>query len=102
MATYQVSFFKTLLNCDGHQFRCLQECIEVDNVHTPAQAAARAAKQFEIAHHTPLWSQCADSIDIVEIRKPADRSVQKSSRIRAGIRHRGHPHPKAHGRARSA
>jgi hypothetical protein len=68
MITYQVSFFKDLLSSNGHPFRCLQDRVQICNADSPAQAAERAQKQFEMLHQIPIWNLRADSVDISEIR----------------------------------
>ena len=41
MKWYRVSFYKTLLNSDGHSFKCLQRQIDVQsNEHSQAMALA--------------------------------------------------------------
>src|SRR6266511_4580652 len=39
MSTYHVSFFKNLLSSDGHQFKCLQQRIDISDAESSAQAA---------------------------------------------------------------
>lgn len=66
MPTYQIGFFKGLLSSNGYSFRCLQDRVEIRRANSPAQAAARAQKQFEILHQIPKWNLRADSVDIVD------------------------------------
>lgn len=46
MTTYRVSFYKHLLNSDGHNFRCLQRQIDVES-DSPAQALVLAEQQID-------------------------------------------------------
>jgi hypothetical protein len=46
MNSYRVSFYKDLLNSDGHSFKCLQRQIDVLSVG-PSQALALAEKLID-------------------------------------------------------
>ncbi|EAQ36004.1 hypothetical protein NB311A_11202 [Nitrobacter sp. Nb-311A] len=45
MNGYRVSFYKDLLNSDGHNFRCLQRQIDVES-DDPSQALVLAKKKI--------------------------------------------------------
>lgn len=64
MSSYRVDFFKTLLSSDGHQFKCLQQSINVKDSETPAEAAEHALRLFEALHHVPDWTLFADKIEV--------------------------------------
>jgi hypothetical protein len=64
MARYRVSFFKNLLSSDGHQFKCLQQQVDVTNSEGAACATESASRQFEKLHGLQHWQQIADSIEI--------------------------------------
>jgi hypothetical protein len=64
MARYRVSFFKNLLSSDGHQFKCLQQQVDVTNSEGVAPAMESASRQFERCHGLQHWQQLADSIEI--------------------------------------
>lgn len=81
MPRYQISFFKNLVNSDGHPFRCLQGSLEIRDATSSTQAAAQAEKEFEMLNHVPNWNLRADSIDISEIRRHT-RDLNASVRAR--------------------
>jgi hypothetical protein len=64
MARYRVNFFKNLLSSDGHQFKCLQQQVDVTNSEGVARAMESASRQFEKCHGLQHWQQMADSIEI--------------------------------------
>jgi hypothetical protein len=70
MSCYRVSFFKNLLSSNGHQFKCLQQRIDVPDSVDAAQAAQAAARQFEKLHGVRNWKLFADSME-VEAAEPA-------------------------------
>ena len=43
MNSYRVSFYKDILNSDGHSFKCLQRQIDVESVG-PSQALVQAER----------------------------------------------------------
>jgi hypothetical protein len=63
MSTYHVSFFKNLLSSNGHQFKCLQQRIDISDAESAAQAAESASRAFE-AHYGCPWKLHADSIEV--------------------------------------
>lgn len=64
MSHYRVCFFKTLLSSDGHQFKCLQQRLDVLDAPGAEEATKAASRQFEQLHHLRNWTQLADSIEI--------------------------------------
>ena len=64
MARYRVSFFKNLLSCDGHQFKSLQQQVDVTNSEGVACAMESASRQFGKCHGLQHWQQMADPIEI--------------------------------------
>ncbi len=64
MSAYRVKFFKYLLSSDGHEFRCLQQQIDVPNIESSDQAAESAARQFEKLRGVRDWKVLADSIEV--------------------------------------
>jgi len=64
MSAYHVSFFKNLLNSDGHPFKCLQRRIDVSDAESTAQAAESASRAFEALYGCP-WKLHADSIEVI-------------------------------------
>jgi hypothetical protein len=67
MSTYEVSFFKYLLNSDGHPFKCLQRRIDVSDAESTAQAEESASRAFEALCGYP-WKLRADSIEVTRGR----------------------------------
>jgi hypothetical protein len=64
MSQYRVSFFKTLLSSDGHQFKCLQQKIDVPQADGAEQAEQYATQQFIALRGCRTWKQIADSIEV--------------------------------------
>ncbi len=63
MVHYQVTFSKSLLSSDGHQFKCPQQVIDVEAVD--CEDALRTAKvRFERLLHGQNWRTHADFIDL--------------------------------------
>ncbi len=58
MSTYHVSFFKNLLSSDGHQFKCLQQRIDISDAESSAQAAESASKAFEALYGMSVEASC--------------------------------------------
>ena len=46
MTLYRVSFYKDLLNSDGHSFKCLQRQVDVES-EGPSQAMVVAERQVD-------------------------------------------------------
>ena len=68
MSHYRVSYFKNLLSSDGHQFKCLQQWLDLPNVEDAEEAAETAARQFENLHgiHSLRWFADAIQVERVE------------------------------------
>jgi hypothetical protein len=62
MNGYRVSFYKDLLNSDGHNFRCLQRQIDVDS-NDPSQALVLAEGQID---HRCLNIDCIEVVHLVD------------------------------------
>jgi hypothetical protein len=65
MSDYRVSFFKDLVNSDGHRFRCLQQEIDILNSDSREHAAEAASRTFEALHELPDWKLRADWLEVV-------------------------------------
>lgn len=65
MKTFHVSFFKNLASSDGHQFKCLQDALDVTGDDAD-DALLSAKKQFAQLKHATNWTHYADSIELVE------------------------------------
>ena len=64
MSEYRVSFFKNLLSSDGHNFKCLQQQIDVQESDCATRAAEVASRQFEALHGLRRWNILADSMEV--------------------------------------
>ena len=64
MPQYRVKFFKTLINCDGHRFNCLQQQYDIPDAGTAAEAEITAARQFADRHRLKDWKQAADTMEV--------------------------------------
>ena len=60
MNTYRVSFYKDLLNSNGHHFKCLQRQIDVQS-DGPPHALVLAEQQIDGAHLN------ADCVEVVHM-----------------------------------
>ncbi len=69
MSAYRVKFFKNLLSSDGHQFKCLQQQLEIADADNPNRAADEAARRFEKGRGLRSWKACADFMEI-ELKPP--------------------------------
>jgi hypothetical protein len=69
MSGYRVSFFKNLLSSDGHQFKCLQQQLDVPDAENADKAVDSAARQFEKLHGARNWKIFADSIEIASTKR---------------------------------
>ena len=56
MNSYRVSFYKDLLNSDGHGFKCLQRQIDVES-NSPSQAVVLAER---IVNNERLNADCIE------------------------------------------
>jgi hypothetical protein len=65
MLHYDVSFFKELVNSDGHAFKCVQRKIAVD-ASSPGEAFNAAKRQFEQHYRIGDWRLYADTVEINE------------------------------------
>jgi hypothetical protein len=70
MGPYRVNFFKNLLSSDGHQFKCLQDQVDIVGVDSEAQAAELASQRFAKLRGLSHWKLRADSIEVqcVDVR----------------------------------
>jgi hypothetical protein len=68
MTGYRFYFFKTLLNSDGHRFKCLQGEIEVPSSSTEAEALACASRQFATERGLSDWKIYADDVEVQPLK----------------------------------
>jgi len=65
MSHYVITFFKNLVDSEGHPFKTTQARIELDD-STPQQAIERAVVKFAEARHLRDWTLHADSFELSE------------------------------------
>ena len=63
MATYSVTFFKQVLNSDGHLFKAPQERM-VLRADSPEAAVGAAKHQFVRIRRIPDWMLHADTVEV--------------------------------------
>jgi hypothetical protein len=101
--SYRVSFFKVLLNSNGHQFRCLQQSIMIRRARSAERAVEAAKRRFERLCHLADWRLYADGVELEDQlglsaqhvsrnergsaagAPPARRSKAPAGKLRAGI-----------------
>ncbi len=64
MPSYTVSFFKNLLNSNGHQFKTLQTAVEVHS-ESRERALEMAQERFASFKGVRNWKDYADIVEIV-------------------------------------
>ncbi len=64
MPCYRVSFFKHLVNSDGHPFRCIQQVIEVRQARSPDRAVKAAELRYERLHRVHDWTLHSDCLEL--------------------------------------
>jgi hypothetical protein len=69
MTSFNVTFLKTVLGCDGHVFRTVQRTVNVPNAATVEDAEIAAQADFQRMERVPHWRLHADCCDV----SPADR-----------------------------
>jgi hypothetical protein len=63
MSKYVITFFKNLVDSEGHPFKTTQAEIELDS-NTPQQAVECATTRFAEARHVHDWTLHADGLEI--------------------------------------
>ena len=64
MVQCRVSFFKDLVSSDGHPSSCLQQSIEISGAENVTSAVEEAKRHYEQLHRVPIWSLCADRLEV--------------------------------------
>jgi hypothetical protein len=77
---YVVTFFKNVLDSNGHRFKAPQENIEI-HAATPEQAVAAAELRFAHTRHIPNWRYHADTVEISTGSTPVQRCTMRSDTI---------------------
>ena len=70
MNSYRVSFYKDILNSDGHSFKCLQRQIDVES-DGPSQALVRAER---LVDNGRLNADCVEVMHLSGHHEYAQRS----------------------------
>lgn len=63
MAQFHVTFFKSLLSSDGHQFKCPQQVFDLE-ADDSASALVKASRQYEQLLHLRDWRMRADCAEV--------------------------------------
>jgi hypothetical protein len=74
MKSYRVSFYKDLLNSDGHRFKCLQREVDVES-DGPSQALVSAERLFD---NERLNADCVEVMHLTDHHQ-FDHSSNQSS-----------------------
>lgn len=63
MPSYQVKFFKRLVNSNGKRFTVLQKAITVPKAANPAEAELLARRQFSVDRQVLDWHRTSDLVE---------------------------------------
>jgi hypothetical protein len=74
VTSFRVRFFKNLLSSDGHQFKCLQQTIDVRLARSVDRAVKAAERRFARGHRAPDWNLHADLLEVEVDGKRVDYS----------------------------
>lgn len=64
MTSYRVTFFKNLVNSNGHEFKCPQGTIEVRRARDRIRALRAAERRYERSQKVSSWRLRADSAEM--------------------------------------
>jgi hypothetical protein len=64
MTSYRVTFFKDLLNSDGHNFKCPQCTVEIRRARNAERAVEAAKRRFERLRQIHDWKSYADYFEL--------------------------------------
>jgi hypothetical protein len=64
MSTHVVTFFKHVLSCDGHLFKCPQKSFSIRNARSTDRAVEAAERLFERSRRIPHWTLHADELEL--------------------------------------
>ena len=65
-AVFEVVFYKTLLDSNGHPHRARQGLVHVAKADTPEAASDIAKATFAQERHILHWEYCADEVMVEE------------------------------------
>lgn len=60
MTSFRVTFFKNLVNSNGHEFKCPQGTVEIRRARSTDRAFQAAERRFERAKNINDWTLYAD------------------------------------------
>ncbi|OCK54389.1 hypothetical protein [Bradyrhizobium sp. LMTR 3] len=80
MSNYRVSFYKDLLNSDGHSFKCLQRWVDVQS-DDPSQAKVLAGR---LVDNDRLNADCIEVMHLMDVPHEFERSSARASSKHAG------------------
>lgn len=100
MTSYRVTFFKNLVNSNGHQFKCPQGTIEIRRARDLGRAFQAAERRYERAKNICNWTLYADVAELetvetdgssLHLAEPASHAhLMASPCERRGSVHKGH------------
>lgn len=64
MTSYRVTFFKNLVNSNGHQFKCPQGTVEIRRARSLDRAFRAAERRYERAKKICNWTLYADVAEL--------------------------------------
>ena len=76
-----MTFFKNLVNSNGHQFKCPQGSIDIRRARSDKRALQAAQRRFERAKKIGNWTLYADvaELDTVETDGSSRRFIQAAT-----------------------
>ncbi|MDX8449475.1 hypothetical protein [Mesorhizobium captivum] len=100
MTSWRVTFFKNLVNSNGHQFKCPQGTIEIRRARDLHRALQAAKRRYERAKKIGHWTLYADVAELesvaadgssLQLTEPASHEHFVASPCeRRGAVHTGH------------
>ena len=81
MTSYRVTFFKNLLNSNGHEFKCQQGTIEIRRARSRKRALQAAQRRYERAKKIGNWTLYADvaELEAIEADGSSRRFIEPAS-----------------------
>jgi hypothetical protein len=81
MTSYRVTFYKNLVNSNGHEFKCQQGSIDIRRARSDKRALQAAQRRYERAKKIGDWTLYADvaELDAVETDGNPPRFVEPAS-----------------------
>ena len=73
MTSYRVTFFKNLVNSNGHEFKCQQGSIDIRRARSDKRALKAAQRRYERAKKISDWTLYADVAELDAVETMATR-----------------------------